>query len=243
MKPEKNDVGAGAAYLKPTVVQGSRALLDENGIASKPGDGAREILDRLFACIGSRIGEPGFRERLETLLGEIVEGGGFLPTPEAEILRQAEVSAMIGDIERALRPEGAASGHGLLERLQAPALCCMLLIAMTAGCDAEKDSRQVPPPSAKAAASPFDVNGKSVLDYVQRTNLPDWMKAKLSERLRGMASPERKEIIDLFRTKTPEEIVAHLERMAEAVYRKDGIPALSSDAPVYKGISFPARRA
>ena len=139
-------------FLKPTVVQSIRSFLGESGLALDPCAGLDETLGSLFGLFAARHDDPRFWQRLQGLLGELGEAragmpwGHGLPTPAAEIVRPAELDAIIGELRAAIDCNGQGTRPSLgasLSKLGAPAACCLLLLGLATGCGAARDSTPV----------------------------------------------------------------------------------------------------
>jgi hypothetical protein len=129
-----------AALLGLNTVQQVRHFLAQNGVPQKPWTGASEVLGALEGLLAARAEDPAFWVPLKALLEQLQAHARsmdcpYLPCPEAEILKAARLDEVIADLKAALPGRAEDQPHVALTRLAAPSLCCVLLLAMAAGCE------------------------------------------------------------------------------------------------------------
>jgi hypothetical protein len=141
--------GAGimAAFLGLNTVQQVRHFLAANGLPQKPWKGATEVLGALEGLLAARAEDPAFWVPLRALLGQLQAHARsmdcpYLPCPEAEILKAARLDEVIADLKAALPGRAEDRPHVALTRLAAPSLCCVLLLAMAAGCESSGGGKE-----------------------------------------------------------------------------------------------------
>ncbi|MFH2008998.1 MAG: hypothetical protein ABI333_20580 [bacterium] len=78
---------------------------------------------------------------------------------------------------------------------------------------------------------------KTVHEYVAGSNLRSYLKRRLSRCLRRFSDSRRAKLVEVFATKSPEEIAKHLERIATRSPCKPQ-PARPAPRPMYKGVCF-----
>jgi len=245
--------------LRPTAIQEIRGFLQEAGLAQRPWSGAPEVLRELLELLERKKDDPAFWGPLADLLARLAarqddldSGPGSL-SRDAEVLGAGELRALVTELRRALPGE---PGHqrqplaSVLRNLRAPALASVLLLLVAGGCDVGGSSDTGEPvidtvPGADTPTDKQDPVLKDVYDYLEASTLSSEAKKALEECLKAFSDTKRQDLVELFETKTPEEIAAHLEALAvstecqPATPDKDVVPDLA--VPLYKGISFPSR--
>jgi len=257
------------ALLGLNTVQRLRRFLADNGMPQRPWTGASEVLGELEALLAARAEDPAFWVPLKKLLTALQAHARsldcpYLPCPEAEILKAACLDDVIADLQAALPGRAEDQPHLALTRLAAPALCCVLLMAMAAGCK-DRPSHQSLGPPPRPSPSPQaqqpkaeppleagpegvpemvevtpdvqEILARSVEDYVQDSNLRGLTKRRFLDCLAGFSSTEREDLVRLFQEKTPRQIARHLTAMARSERCRKDEPV--EPVPKYKGVSFP----
>jgi hypothetical protein len=197
-----------SAYLRPTAIQKIRAFFDETGQRVPPWASYDELLDGLWATLYERRGEKKFWDDRAVLLASLDGGnaGGGLPCPEAELLGGEKADAILRELRSALDRCGSGERKGAMRRfaggLRAPLLGCVLLMgaAVAPGCGGALTSQ---------AAGTLNglVNGAD--------SLSDDEKASLKSCFAGLSTAQQESLVQLFKTKSEEEIAAELEAMLE----------------------------
>jgi hypothetical protein len=252
------------AFLPETVVQRTRGFLMATGVQTPPWLGAREVVDRLADLFVARRAADGDRGKLEAFLDELSAhakdrvAGERLAGLGAEVLRPSEVADVIEALSRELS-DGADRRtilDGLLSCLHAPALSALLLLGIAAGCetsggatttDAVEATDCLPPIDAEVSADVVADPDVGMTDDEAKNRLVEWIgdsglstdrKAALVECIReGLTPGDRKDLMDLFSSMTPEQIAAYLTSMVAPGGKCGDYYAV----PEYKGVSFPSR--
>ncbi len=245
--------------LQPTSIQEVRSFLQTAGLAQRPWSGAPEVLRALMELLERKKDDPAFWGPLADLLKRLVarqEAVGSRPDSldtAAEVLDAGALRTLVTELRAAMpgEPEQARpSLASALRTLRAPALASVLLLLVAGGCDVGGQG-----PTGDLAVDTDPADGaptdwiepvlKDVYDYLDASSLSAQTKEALKECLKGFSDTKRQDLVDLFKTKSPEEIAAHLEGLAAstecqpATPDKDVVPDLA--VPLYKGISFPRR--
>jgi hypothetical protein len=258
-------------YLPDTVVQRTRAFLRETGMDAPPWLGAREVVDRVADLFVERRAMDGDRARLRSFLEGLAahardrRAGARLAAVDAEVMRPDEVAEVIESLSRTLTEGDRRTAiDGLLQALNAPAVCALLLLGIAAGCDQDGGSpRDVPADTHEALgadADPHEALGADtdpheatetevlqLLDgYIDGSGLPAAEKSALKDCVRSrFVTPERAGLADTFATMTPDQIAAYLESMLQPAGKcyteptGDVVENPGPDPdPAYKGVSF-----
>jgi hypothetical protein len=169
-------------------------------------------MDGLWTVLHRRRGDAAFWKGLEELVGQLgadaaLDRSDGLPDPAAEILSRERIRSVIDELHAALEASGPASGPGAMRRflkqLSAPVAGCVILlaIALAAGCKGRQ------PPSATERLS----------SYVDGSGLPEAQKQALRRCVEtGLTQGKKDSLVELFATKSPEEIAAALEDLLAA---------------------------
>lgn len=243
-------------YLRPTTTQRIRAFFNEIGEKVPPWTGFEEIMDNLWVLLYTRRDDPTFWRSFERLVGSIGsdharERGEGLPDPQAEILPDEKIGSLVGMLRAAVRKTGGSPKNGAMRRflksVNAPLAGCLILLgsAFVLGCD-ENEKKD-----AVAALN----------QYVDDSQLTDAQKESLKSCFAGLEEARREDLVELFRSKSAEEIAAELETMLESgglcysgvqdadvadmpdVREGEAPPDVPEEpepdmVPVYKGVSF-----
>ena len=245
--------------LQPTVVQEVRGFLLGAGFAQRPWSGAAEVLEALTTLLDEKKDDPAFSGPLDDLLSRLIARQETLESTadsfdrDTEVLGVGELRALVAELQFALPGDNGSSRPTLasiLTNLRAPALASVLLLLVAGGCDVGSGKSTGEPvidtkPKDGAPTDKPDPVLKDVYDYLKGSTLsPSTIKA-LEDCLATFSDTRRQELVDLFKTKTPEEIAAHLEALAASTECKPETPEkdVMPDrmVPLYKGISFPSR--
>jgi hypothetical protein len=254
-------------FLQPTVVQEIREFLRAEGLEPRPWSGATEVLEALLELLNSKKDIPAFWGPLEGLLSRVVARQEMMEAFEAsygrdaEVLGSGELRCLVAELRGALPGSETAAWQplmGTLRDLKAPALAGALLLLVVVGCDSgssddgggnavdvqaseirvgddvESSADDVHPSLTDFRDAPL----KNVYDYLEESDLPSWTKKDLEECLSMFSESERQDLVDLFQSKTPEEIADHLENLVQSWDCQQYLDPMD----VYKGISFPVRR-
>lgn len=188
-----------APYLRPTLTQRVRSFLDAFD-PIKPWSTWTDALDRLHALMIARRDDAAFWAGLQALADQLqhdilrgrVDG---LPAPEAEILSDADVAAVMAELRDALetsRPSAPGSMHLMLAGRSAALAACVTLIAtaLSLGC-ARTDATTTTPDSAAIspdpAAAPVDAGTPDALVELFQDASADVIAAKLEAMLEAGA--------------------------------------------------------
>ncbi|MFH1532855.1 MAG: hypothetical protein ABIK09_19195 [Pseudomonadota bacterium] len=243
--------------LQPTVIQEVRIFLHGAGLAQRPWSGAPEVLRALLDLLDEKRDDPAFWGPLAALLARLaarqedLDSGPDSLARDAEVLGAGELRALVTELRGALPGENGQSRQPLvsvLRNLRAPALASVLLLLAAGGCDVGGagpvgDSAVDVARGADWLTDGQDPVLKDVFDYLAASNLPASTRKALEECLKAFSDTRRQDLVELFESKTPEEIAKHLEALASSTECQPGIPEkdIKPDlaVPLYKGISFP----
>jgi len=241
-------------YLRPTVTQRVRLFLDDVGEKVPPWTDVDGTMDALWGILQARQDDPRFWARLEALVESLrrdVEAGrrSGLPDAQAEILDEKRVGDLVARLRQAVRHSSRDAAPGAMRRftrgLAAPIMGCVMLLGAAfaaVGCEENKTDAQ-----AKLEA------------YVDDSSLTQGEKDELKTCFRGLSEQRKDELVDLFKTRSPEEIAAYLEGLlqpggecytsqadADTADMPADNPAEDAEeeidspdlTPVYKGVTF-----
>ena len=117
-----------------TVTQKLRLFLARSGQPVAPWSSVEEVMDRLYGLLYDRREQAGLWEDLAALLDSIQsEARGLLAAPDAEILSQSRVAALVAELRRAVRASVVTPTTGGMRRFAigkgASVLACIALLA------------------------------------------------------------------------------------------------------------------
>jgi hypothetical protein len=240
-----------AGLLGLNTVQQVRRFLADQGLPQEPWSGASEVLGALERLMAARAEDPAFWVPLKGLLESLQAHARsmdcpYLPCPEAEILKAACLDEVIADLKAALPGRAEDQPHVALTRLAAPSLCCVLLLAMAAGCDGSPFGDSGPCGDGECVRTytmdpvyhgPIEAD---LTAYVQDSDLDDEYKGRLLACLSGFPVSDRQDMVALFQNKTPAEISQYLQDLAYSATCNPTGETCRPCGALYKGISFPA---
>ena len=217
----------GQAYLRPTVTQKVRGFLVEAGEKVPPWTSFDEVMDSLWIMLYSRRDDAafwsGFKNLIKSISGDLgkrrQEG---LPDPRAEILSEEKIGELLGELQAAVRKSTGDSGKGVMKRclqsLSTPLMGFLLMMGAAAAPGCEKDN------STTAKLN----------HYVDDSNISSEAKQELKSCFDGWTEEKKLDLVEVFQTKTPEQIASHLQSMiAHCGECTDEYPCA-----VYKGVIF-----
>jgi hypothetical protein len=217
-----------------TVTHKLRLFRARSGQVVAPWSSVEEVMDHLYGLLYAWQEQESLWADLAVLLDSIQsETRCLLTAPDAEILSQSRVDALVAELRRALRASAEAPAAGAMRRFalgkNVGVLACLALLTagFSLGCGprtshADGRSAVAPSPPVHAASSGS------------------------GDQAAPIASTSGDALMDLFRDDSPADIAAELEASLSAKPKEPKHPKHpkhpGTPVPVYKGISFPTDR-
>ena len=201
-------------FLRPTALQQIRGFLAESDAGLPPWSSSDEALDTLVGQLHSRSGDDAFFARLTPFLEELragaARGEAGLASPDAELLGRTTIESMVAELRAGLRRAPAGTSPSILRSLlgerAAPLLCLALLATGLSACTQ-------PAGNGSSSAEPGTPPPAGPTNAVPTPPPPT----------AGAAAPATDALVEMFKTRTPQEAAQELERVLDA-----GTPAAPS---------------
>lgn len=200
-------------YLRPTATQQIRTFLAGEGEKIPPWAGFDEVMDHLWVTLHERRDDDEFWKGLEKLIGSLSgellqDYRDALPDPAAETLPDDRICDLVLELREALKSSRKSPGPGVMKGfisgLRAPLAGCVILIgmALAAGCKVGTGEAK---PAAGVEPTPYQ--------YIDGSKLASPEKETLKSCVENMAETQQDNLVELFKTRSPDEIAAALEAM------------------------------
>lgn len=202
-------------HLRPTALQQMRGFLAQFGAELPPWSSSDEVMDLLAALLNDHRDDDAFFARLTPFLEELRDNAARglvgLPARDAELLSRATVDSLVAELREGLTkaPSGAAPSmiRSLLGERAAPLLCLALISAGLTACTPKTEPNSPGEPGTPSASSaPAAWGGPAP---AEPGTPPPAAQPKPIE-----GSPDA--LVEVFKTKTPEEAAKALEQILDA---------------------------